>query len=250
MAVAGWRMALFLSAAFGAVGAVLFLLLFREPPRTEREQSGAAALPLGPSIRAVLRVPTYRALLAAFVLYSTAVLAVQWWLAGYLKARFHRSLEEAGLTATLWIQSGTVLGLFVGGRLGDWLGRRWRAGRTGVQMGGLVLMAPSLAVVGTAAYSALPAPMLLYGVGVGLYMANLWATAFEVVRPETRSTAIGLMNVASGIIGFWCNPLIGVYEKHGGSVGTALASLSVLLAATLVLLLGSTRWLLPRDYRR
>jgi MFS family permease len=247
-AVAGWRMALLLSAAGGAAAAVLFLLLFREPPRTERDTS-STSLPLRPALRAVLRVPTFQALLAAFVLYSTTALAVQYWLPGYLQKHFERSQAQANLWATLWLQSGTVLGLFLGGRLGDRLGKRWWAGRTTVQMGGLVLMTPSLVVVGTAAWDVLPVPLLLFGLGVGLYMANLWATAFEVVRPETRSTAIGLMNVASGVFGFWCNPLIGKYEKHGGSVGTALASLSVLLAVTLVVLVCSTRWLLPRDYR-
>ena len=56
------------------------------------------------------------------------------------------------------------------------------------------------------------------------------------------------LTVGSGIFGFWCNPLIGVYEKHGGNVGTALAALSVLLAVTLIVLVCSTRWLLPGNH--
>src|SRR5439155_4396472 len=136
------------------------------------------------------------------------------------------------------------------GRLGDRLGRRRRAGRTSVQMFGLVLMLPTLVWIGAGnSLALLFAPLALYGVGVGLYQANLWTTTFEVVPPQTRSTAIGLLNVASGVFGFASRPLVGVYEKHGGSVGVALAWMSVLLVVNLAVLVWSCRRLLPRDYR-
>ena len=250
LSVPGWRMALLLVAALGAVVGAIFWLFFREPPRSERAPSTTESLPFLESLAAILRVPAYRALVTAFALYSTAALAVQYWLPGYLEKRFLPDrLQEANFLATFWIQGGTILGLFVGGWWGDRWSRRSPAGRTAVQVLGLVAMTPTLMVIGSAELRWLTGPMLLYGLGIGLYQANLWTTAFEVVRPETRSTAIGFMNVASGVFSLPWNPLIGAYEKYGGSVGTALASMSVMLLVTLVIQLYSIRYLLPRDGR-
>ena len=44
----------------------------------------------------------------------------QFWLPRYLGDRFGLSLEEAGWQATAWVQAATVVGLFLGGKLGDW----------------------------------------------------------------------------------------------------------------------------------
>ncbi len=59
------------------------------------------------------------------------------------------------------------------------------------------------------------AMMFLFGLGVGLYQANLWTTTFEVVDPAARSTAIGLLNVASGMLGSWATPVCNcLRESH------------------------------------
>jgi sugar phosphate permease len=246
--VAGWRMALFLFAGVGGLATFLFWALFREPPRTERTQN--AAIPFWPALVGLLRVPTFGAITGTFVLSSMGVLAIQLWLAGYLEKRFKLSLEDAGLQATLWIQGATVAGLLGGGKLGDFLARRWIAGRTAVQVAGLLTTVPALIMIGTGDDLALLAvPMIVYGLGLGLYQANLWTTTFEVVDPAARSTAIGMLNVASGVFGVWCNPLIGSYEKQGGDVGVALAALSILMVTAAVLLAISGKYLLTRDYR-
>jgi MFS family permease len=246
--VAGWRIALFLFAGAGGLAALLFWALFREPPRTERAQ--AMPLPFRRATAVLLRVPTFWAITWTFVLSSMAVLAIQLWLAGYLKQRFDLSLEEAGFQATLWIQGNTVVGLFAGGKLGDWLARRWLAGRTAVQVAGLLATVPALILIGAGgALAWLAVPMIVYGFGIGLYQSNLWPTTFEVVDPGARSTAIGMLNVAAGSFGVWCHPLIGIYEQEHGDVGRALAALSILMLAAAALLAFSGTYLLPRDYR-
>ena len=89
----------------------------------------------------------------------------------------------------------------------------------------------------------------MYGVGVGLYQANLWAATFEVVDPAARATAIGLLNLTSGLLGAWSNPIIGRITDEGINLGNILASLSVVAAMSLTILAFSTKCLLPRDYR-
>ena len=95
----------------------------------------------------------------------------------------------------------------------------------------------------------LPAPLILFGVGTGMYQASLWAGTFEVVSPAARATAIGLLNVASGVLSSWWNPLIGSYRDRGGDLGSALAFLALPAAAAAALLLINVLFLLPRDYR-
>lgn len=250
LTVAGWRLALLLFGGLGGLGALLFLLLFHEPPRAERDAGGGQSLPFLAALLAVLRVRTFLALLGAFVLTTTAVLAIQLWLPGYLAQRFALRLEEAAFQGTAWIQGGTVAGLLVGGRLADRLARRHQGGRTLVQVVGLALTVPAVVLVGTLdTLPLLAVPMAVYGIGLGFYQANLWTTTFEVVDPAARSTAVGLLNVASGVFGFWCSPLIGSYAGAGGDLGHALAGLGVLLAAALAILGLSSRSLLPHDYR-
>jgi dipeptide/tripeptide permease len=154
------------------------------------------------------------------------------------------------LQATLWIQAGTIAGLLAGGWLADRWAKAFVAGRTCVQMLGVLLAAPQLVAVGTMeSWPVLVTAMTLYGVGVGLYQSNLWTTTFEVIDPAARSTAIGLLNVIAGTLGSWFNPLIGHFQDRVGGLGSALAILSVALAASLVILVYDARCLLPAEYQ-
>ncbi len=251
--IAGWRMAMFLFAAAGGLAALLVLVMFREPRRTERVGGtglGDRAAPLLPTLMAVLRVPSYLVIAAVFVLAGGVVQTTQFWLPRYLGDRFELSLEEAGWQATVWIQAATIAGLFLGGKLGDWWSGRRMAGRTAVQMIGVALLVPAVVVIGTAeSLPLLAVPLMIYGFGIGLYQAHLWTTTFEVVDPAARATAVGWLNVASGVFGSWWNPLIGVYHDLGGELSTALAAMSVPATVSLLLLGLNVKYLVPRDYR-
>jgi hypothetical protein len=106
----------------------------------------------------------------------------------------------------------------------------------------MLICVPALAVMGTSHdVLILRCAMAVYGVASWLYLANLWAGAFDVVDPAARSTAIGLLNVASGVLGAWVSPLIGRLRETGmieelGSVFVASAVTS-LVAALLVALM-------------
>ena len=249
--VAGWRMAMFIFAIAGALVALALFLWLREPPRSERLAEGglgAAGAPLSRTILTILRVPTFWAIGGTFLLTAIVILAIQFWSQRYLHDRFGLNLEEAGLQATIWIQGGTICGLFCGGRLGDLSARRWVSGRTAVQLAGLFVAAPALRAFASAdSVAMLHVPMLIYGFGIGLYQANLWTTTFEVIDPAARSTAIGLLNVAAGF-GSWSNALMGGYQGFLGGLGNTLAALSLLIGASLLLVIVNMKFLLPHDY--
>jgi sugar phosphate permease len=250
LTVAGWRAAHLLFALVGGLAVLLVLAFLREPARTERGPAGGERLSLGRTLAAALSVPTFWSLGVVFSLQYGVVLGAQYWLPRYLHERFGLSLEEAGFQATIWVQSATLAGLFGGGWLADRLARTLIPGRTLVQSAGLALTACALlALAGRPGLAALALPMVVFGLGTGLYQASLWAGTFEVVSPAARATAIGLLNVASGVLSSWWNPLIGSYRDRGGDLGSALAFLALPAAAAAALLLVNVLFLLPRDYR-
>lgn len=248
----GWRMAFFLMAAGTGVYWALFWIFFQEPPRAQHQTSPgtSGALSFTKSLEHLLRIRTFWVLMIVFVLWSMVLSALELWLPGYMAHRFYLRLEDAAFHATVWLRLATVAGLYCGGRLSDFMARRWMVGRTLVQSAGLLLGVPSLILIGTGeSIDLLAIPLAIYGFGIGFFQANLWPTTFEVVDPAARSTAIGLLNVASGLFGVWLNPIIGTYERKGGNLGTALEFLSNFLFLALIILMLSGKFLLPRDYR-
>jgi sugar phosphate permease len=248
LTLAGWRSAHLLFALVGGFVALLVLAFLREPVRTERDPH-AERLSLRQTLAATLRVPTFWSLGVIFGLQVGVVTMMQYWLPRYLYVRFGLTLQEAGFQGTIWIQSATLAGLFGGGWLADRLARRLIPGRTLVQFAGLTLAATALLCLAAApALNVLVGPMILFGVGTGMYQASLWAGTFEVVPATARATAIGLLNVASGAISSWWSPVIGLYRDRGGDLGWALAFLGLPMIQAALLLLVNVLFLLRRDY--
>ena len=253
--MAGWRVATFAFAGFGGLVVLLLLVLLREPQRTERTEQvglGTGQASLSATLASVLTTPSFLALAVAYVLIFSVGQITLFWLPRHFSEQFGMSMGGSGAMATLWNQSGTVAGLLIGGVWGDLWARRWMSGRFGVQLIGLAAGIPALLVMAVSHDAwALRAAMFVLGLASWLYLANLWTTTFDVVDPAARSTAIGLLNLASGVLGGWLSPLVGNLREQGivaslGSVFFGLALLTAVAAALLVLIIVV---LLPRDFR-
>ena len=251
--VAGWRVAQFVFAAFGSAVILLLALLLREPERTERVSAaglGTSGGSLRQTLLAVLSVRTYLALATVYVLAMIAMHPVLYWAARYFHDAFGMTQGQAGFFSTVWTQSGMVVGLLAGGRLADAWARRSITGRSNVALIGLVLWVPSLLIIGTSTSTlSIAAAMLLLGLGSGLYLGNLWTTTFEVVDPAARSTSIGLLNVASGLLASWAAPAVGALHDRNVDFGSMFAALSLVALASASVLALSNFLLLPGDYR-
>jgi MFS family permease len=251
-----WRSALLV---FGGCSFLVWLLLclgLREPERQERAAGvglGETGATLWGTLAAVLSTPSFLLLALAYIVASTINQLTLYWLPRYFYDLFRMtSLAEAGWMATAWSQIGTVIGLVAGG----WLADRWcrwaRSGRFAVQLIGLVVTIPALQVMGVSEDRfVLCVAMLVYGIGINFYLANLWTTTFEVVDPAARATAIGLLNVATGLFGVWVSPAIGYWKDQGhitslGQVFTGSAAATIVAALLLTALILLT---LRRDYR-
>lgn len=206
----GWRAA-FLS--FGGIGvalAVLVVICLRDPARGAAEQL-AAPVPVEPlwqRVRQAASTPTFWMLMFAFLCIKLVDAAYLAWMPTLLYRKFSLTLANAGFHATFWHNAGAVIGILTGGRVSDTLALRNVLARPAVQFGGLIVGAPFIYLL---AVSNSPAAVYVglgvFGVCRGLYDSNLFASLYEVVPPQRRATATGMM-LCAAFLGGGCAPLL------------------------------------------
>jgi MFS family permease len=155
-----------------------------------------------------------------------------------LRERFHLGQGRAGVSAILFVQVAALVGAVVGGVLADRWTRRTRRGRIYVSAIGTTLFLPALFGVGNAGTLAVAvAGLTIFGLGWGFFDGNNMPILSQIVRPEWRATAYGIMNMVSiscGGFGDWAfgalrdrhAPLEAIF---GAFAGVALLSVGIVL---------------------
>jgi len=249
----GWRLSFIV---FGGLGVLLGFVLNRflvEPVRgaadvadvvkaagpTTAAASGRG-LSLPAFLRLVARTPTLLCLMGAFMCANFVAVVLLSWMPKFLYDKFHMGLAMAGLTATIFVQLASMAGAPVGGWLADMWRKRTPRGRLLVQMIGVLGGAPFVALCGlTPSVGMLILALTVWGFFKGLYDANIFASVFDVVRPEARGTAAGFMNAVGWLAGGGSAPLVIGIIAQRESLGLAIALAStVYVAAGLLLLIG------------
>jgi len=187
----GWRFPfLFL----GAIGVAYSLVLVALPATIAKNQSPSP--PFVTAALTLLRTPGFPRVALVFGIFSVAGWLVAAWMPAFLYEKFGMTLAQAGFNATFYVQAASVLGILLGGPLGD----RWRSRR--VQALGLAVAAPFLFLAG---FTALPWLVLLglavFGLGRGAYDANNMPVVCELVPVELRATAYGFLNCVGTLVG-------------------------------------------------
>ena len=248
--VYGWRWSF---VVFGGLGILLGLVLarwLREPVRGQSEHLEVAGRAgFRDSVRILAGSPGTVPLLAAFSCANFVAVVLLTWMPKFLFDRFHMSLAMSGLTATLFVQLASLCGSLTGG----WLADKWRAraqgGRMFVQAIGVFGGAPFVVLCGlTHSTGALVAALTAWGFFKGLYDANIFASMFDVVRPEARGTAAGLMNTVGWLGGGGSAPIvIGLLSREYGLGGSIAMASVVYLFAGVLLLVAAARTALPKS---
>ena len=240
----GWRWSFIV---FGGLGVILGFVLnqfLREPRRGQADSSEApkASLNFGQFVDLLRTTPTVLCLMGAFICSNFVAVVLLTWMPKFLYDKFHMGLAVAGLTATVFVQLASVLGSLAGGWLADRLRARTPRGRIMVQAAGVLCGAPFVAWCGmTLSITSLIIALTAWGFCKGMYDANIFASLFDVVRPEARGTAAGFLNSMGWLGGGGAAPVVIGYiaRGHGLSAGITLASTVYLLAAVLLLIAGA-----------
>ena len=259
----GWRSSFYLFGSLGVLLGVLLLLLLREPAHTHSTEPGESAESCaGGAIRKphgavagsftsrVARLlkhslkpigelfvnPMVRILTGVFVGANFVAMIFLTWMPSFLYRKFNLSLAMAGVSATAYLQIASVLGVLSGGVLADRLAKTNRAGRMLTQAIGLTLGVPFIFLAGwTLSVPVVIVALIGFGYFKGLYDANIWASLHDVVRPERRASAVGLMN-SLGWIGGGIAPvaIAAASERFGMSACISANSAIYLFVAALL----------------
>jgi sugar phosphate permease len=89
-----------------------------------------------------------------------------------------------------------------------------------------------------------------WGFFKGLYDANIFAAMFDVVPPESRGTATGIMNMVGWLGGGGVAPIAIGYIAERQSLGFAIALASAVYVAGAALLLAGIFLFIRRDAAR
>jgi MFS family permease len=221
----GWRMAFILFGALGMLLGVVLLLLLREPP------AEGQILNQKPDYRAFLEIlrgrPSAILLMLGFGTMNFVAIVQLSWIPAFLYQRFSLSLGKAALLATITAQCGAGLGALLGG----WLADRRNAipgGRITIQITGAVCGIPFVMLCGMSSSLSLTLYALFgWGFCKGLYDANVFASLFDVLPPDTRGISTGVMNSSGWLLGGTTAPVVIGYLSVLYGLGNAI-SLSAL----------------------
>jgi MFS family permease len=257
----GWRLSFIV---FGGLGILLGFVLSRfliEPVRGAADVAevtgghpaavARGGLSLPAFLRLVARTPTLLCLMGAFMCANFVAVVLLSWMPKFLYDKFHMGLAMAGLTATIFVQLASMAGAPVGGWLADTWRKRTPRGRLLVQMIGVLGGAPFVALCGlTPSVGTLILALTVWGFFKGLYDANIFASVFDVVRPEARGTAAGFMNAVGWLAGGGSAPLVIGIIAQRESLGLAIALASTVYVAAGALLLIGIVFFVTRDAAR
>ncbi len=230
----GWRSAF---VVFGSCGIVLGLILAKfiiEPPR----KAEAPRMPIGEFLSELRRTPAALLLMAAFVCANFVATVLLSWMPQFIFDKFKVDLAVAGLAATIFVQLASMAGSPLGGFLADKARAKFPGGRMLIQAIGVFGGAPFVVLCGmTTSHAWLVVALIAWGLFKGLYDANIFASIFDVIRPEARGTAAGFMNMV-GWLGGGSAPLIVGYvaDRSNLSLAISMTAAMYLLAGTFLVI--------------
>ena len=232
----GWRWAFSVCGLVGVIYSLPLFALLTNPPRTEAAFPESVS-PLA-ALRELLTNTGFLLLVVYFTLPAMAGWVVKDWMPDILREQFGLGQGRAGMSAVLYVQVASLIGVGIGG----WLADRWMKhtsrGRIFVSALGMSFFLPSLFGVGNAStLGAAIGFLILFGLGWGFFDCNNMPILCQIVRPQLRATGYGIMNFVSiGCGGFADWGFGALRDRHvplnvifGVFAGTALLSLLIVL---------------------
>lgn len=262
----GWRSPFWALGLAGLAYAGFLSMTLIEPPRGGDASDGESETPdlaesipesahlahgqggFAAKVGRIVREPAAAILLLVFVGANFVATTFLAWLPTYVFRNFDLGLTSSSLVSIFWPLA-SLPGALLGGVAADLAARRSAGGRVGVQAVGLFLAAPFVFLCGASkSVPILIVALMGSGLCKGIYDANIFASLFDVVRPEDRGTAAGLMNTLGWTGGFIAPALVGwASDKFGlGLAITATAAVYLLVG----LLAMAAAWMADARHRR
>jgi MFS family permease len=194
----GWRWAFSLCGIVGLVYALPLFALLKNPPHLLHLMDAKLQPSPASAVRELFTNPGFILLVLYFTLPALAGWVVRDWMPDILKEQFGLGQGKAGVSAVLYVQIASLIGVGIGGWLADrWMEKNVR-GRIFVSALGMTFFLPALFGVGNATTLSMAiAFLMLFGLGWGFFDCNNMPILCQIVRPELRATGYGFMNLVS-----------------------------------------------------
>lgn len=243
----GWRSSFYCFGGLGIVLAFVLWTLLKEPVRgaSEPDAAGHGTLigqgGLGEILRGAFQSRMVPVLIFTFMGANFVASIFLSWMPSFLYTKFHMSLSLAGFSATAYQQLASVLGVLTSGYLADRAAHHYKGGRMLIQSFGLMLGAPFIFLTGwTLDVPVLIVAMVCFGFFKGMYDANIWASLYDVVKPQWRSSASGIMNSLAWLGGATA-PIAIAYASESYGMSASISSASLIYLFVGIFLLINTR---------
>jgi MFS family permease len=242
-----WRIPFFIFGGAGILWAIVLMLFMRNTPN-QVSASSVAKVSLGETLKHILGKRSAIGLALAFGCMIYVDVGFKTWTPTFLHEKFGFSLEKAGFSAVFYHFLCAFFGVMLGGRLTD----RWAAVRKTVRFEanalGLLLGAPFIFLMTQVSSEVLCFVMLgLFGLFRGIYDSNLFASLFDVIKPQYRASATGLMLSFAFLVGASSPTVLGLLKAEFG-LSFGLASLSGFYVLGGVLILVVRALFFARDH--
>ncbi|AHF91795.1 MFS transporter [Opitutaceae bacterium TAV5] len=237
----GWRWTFSTCGLLGVFYAVPLLLFLRDSkaaPAVPVAPGASASDGSGGALRGLLCNRDFILLVIYFTLPAIAGWVVRDWMPEILREKFNLGQGQAGVSAILYVQIASIIGVLIGGALADRWIRRTVRGRIFTSAIGMMLFLPALFSVGNAPTLLFAVVgLIVFGLGWGFFDCNNMPILCQIVRPQWRATGYGIMNLVSISCGGFGDWGFGALRDHsvplnlifGIFAGVALLSVFVVL---------------------
>lgn len=241
----GWRMAFVFVGLPGLVLALLVVLLLRDPRRSGGPALQAQPLPLGEALRQILASKAMRLLLATAGFASFATYGVLIWTTIFFQRSHGLTPAQTGLWFGLVNGIGSILGVWLGGQIGD----RHRA-KGNQHLLTIPALAQLLSVPFLLAALVMPdwrmALVLLFPAIVlnWLYVAPYYSAVQGLVPPAARAVASAAILFMQNLIGLGLGPVLLGYcsDLLKPTYGTESVRYVLFIAGLVSLVAGALLW--------
>ena len=239
-----WRGAFF---ALGAVGVLYALPYFAFLRRVEEPQPDKVATTAGITLTALIRSRTFLLLCLVFPVFVFGIWLLYGWLPAFLHDKFALNQADAAFNATVYLQTATFIGVISGGMIADALYHRIKSARLWLMVAGLALSAPCIHALGNSD-TLLGTRIAATGFGLfsGLFIANIFPAAFDVVSSDARATAVGVLNFFGAIMSGFATLFGGMWKQSLGIDKLLSITALAYIAAGFAVIIG-IKAVFPRD---
>jgi predicted MFS family arabinose efflux permease len=237
--IADWRGWTFAFWSFGLAGVLLGLVMVFTLRATPREgvDDAPADRPAGapsffPALASLARSGSFLLALAVWGLLGLSGWAIIGWMPTYVQEHFHLGQGASGFTALSYGRAAGIVGLVFGGAWSDRWSKTNPRSRILVPIIGLCVQAPAVLLSVHTDYLGVTIFAFIVGGLAGNFSnSNMMPILCDVVDPRYRSTAYGVLNAFSCMVGALTIYLAGALRDHhvglSGIFGFSAGSLLV-----------------------